>query len=122
MTTTMLNPLARLIADRRTEQRLSYAEIASRGGLPKSTVHKLATTMTWTHPPQAETLDRLARGLGLPPATVRLAAAEAVGLTSHKVRDESLGILFGSIEALTPEQRQQVAALVDAMVRGNATA
>lgn len=116
---TRLNPLAKLIADRRAERRLSYADIAKKGGLPKSTVHKLATTVSWTFPPSTVTLDRLARGLELPSATVRKAASEAVGLTAHVIVDPSLDTLVGSIEMLTEDQRAQVSALVDAMMRGN---
>lgn len=113
------NRLMRLIAQRRDEKRLSYGDIARVGGLPKSTVHKLATTEVWSTAPHPETLDRLARGLGLPPATVRKAASEATGLTRYQeevTADEGVQVLIGSIEALTPEQRAQVAALVDAML------
>lgn len=116
----MTNALMRLIAERRAEQRLSYGEIAVAGGLPKSTVHKLATTEKWTNAPQSETLDRLARGLGLPPSVVRRAAAEAVGLTAVVEDDPATSILIGSIAELTAEQRMQVSALIDAMTRGNA--
>jgi transcriptional regulator with XRE-family HTH domain len=115
----MSNALTRLIAERREEQRLTYGEIARVGGLPKSTVYKLATIEKWTNAPQAETLDRLARGLGLPPSTVRQAAAEAAGLTEVVEDDPAMQILIGSIAELTAEQREQVAALVNAMQRGN---
>lgn len=120
MTETEGNALSRLIAERRAEQRLTYGDIAKLGGLPKSTVHKLATTDKWTNAPQAETLDRLARGLGLPPTVVRQAAAEAVGLTAVVEDDPAMSILIGSIAELTEDQRVQIRALVDAMTRGNA--
>lgn len=116
----VLNPLALLVQRRIEEKGLSYGDVARLGGLPKSTVYKIAHTERWTNPPQIETLDRLARGLGLPPNVVRKAASEAVGLTAVVEEDPSLGILIGSIESLTSDQREQIAALVDAMTRGNA--
>lgn len=115
---TTTNALRHLIETRRAEKRLSYGDIARAGGLPKSTVHKLATTVRWTKAPHPETLDRLALGLGVSASVVRRAAAEASGLTAvHTVEetDEGLRVLIGSIEELTPDQRAQVAALVDAM-------
>ena len=120
MMTTVRNPLSQLIQDRRAELRFSLADVAKRGGLPKSTVHKLATQERMVQAPHPETLDRLARGLDLPPATVRSAASEAAGLTktiTEVETDKGLRVLIGSIEALTPEQRAQVAALVNVMVR-----
>lgn len=114
------NALTRLIAERREALRLSYGDIALAGGLPKSTVHKLATTAKWSNTPHAETLDRLARGLQLPPAVVRRAAAEATGLTAVVEDDPEASILIGSIAELTADQRMQVRALIDAMQRGNA--
>lgn len=114
------NALGRLVMARLEEKGLSYGDVARLGGLPKSTVYKLATTERWTNAPQVETLDRLARGLGLPPNVVRKAASEAVGLTQVVEEDPSLGILIGSIESLTAAEREQIAALVDAMTRGRA--
>jgi transcriptional regulator with XRE-family HTH domain len=115
-----MNPLGLLVQRRLAERGWSYGDVARLGGLPKSTVYKLATTEHWTNAPQVETLDRLARGLGLPSNVVRKAASEAVGLTAVVEEDPALGMLVGSIEALTSEQRAQITALVDAMTRGSA--
>lgn len=117
MTTT--NPLAELIAETMQRRGFTYGDIARKGGLPKSTVHKLARTETWVHSPRSDTLDRLAVGLELAPAVVRRAASEAVGLTRHVEYDAGVGALIGSIEQLSPDQRAQIAALVDAMTRQN---
>lgn len=119
MTTTTLNPLAELISTQIQSRGFTYGDIARRGGIPKSTVHKLARTTHWTTSPRATTLDRLAVGLELPPATVRAAASEAVGLTRHVEKDPETAVIVGSIEALTPEQRAQIGALVAEMTRQN---
>lgn len=112
-----VNPLQRLISDRKEVLRLSYGDIARQGGLPKSTVHKLATTEQWTQAPHPETLDRLALGIRLPASTVRAAAAEAAGLTKVVLdhEDHGLRMLVGSLESLTPDELRQISALVDAM-------
>lgn len=115
---TELNALQRLIQARRDEKGWSYGDIAAQGELPKSTVYKLAT-QPWEGTPRPDTLDKLARGLQLPPAVVRKAASEATGLTAQvtrEVTDEGLDLLIGTIETLTIEQRQQLWALVSAMV------
>jgi hypothetical protein len=119
MTTATLNPLAELIAEQIHTRGFTYGDIARRGGIPKSTVHKLARTEHWTHSPRSTTLDRLAVGLELPPATVRRAASEAVGLTRHVDRDPELGVLIGSIEALNPDQLGAIRALLAEMTRQN---
>jgi transcriptional regulator with XRE-family HTH domain len=117
-----MNPLQRIIEERRAELRLSYGDIAKRGGLSKSRVHQLATREDWVTSPHPELLDRLALGLNLPATVVRAAAAEAAGLTKSVTEvdtDTGLRILIGSIERLTEEQRQQVAALVNAMTQNS---
>lgn len=114
----MENALARLIRTRRDETGWSYGDIARRGGLPKSTVHKLATTAEWSAPPLTATLDRLATGLSVPSSVVREAAAEAAGLTHVEVNETDAGtrIIIGSLGDLTSEQRRQVVALIQAML------
>src|ERR1700759_3060611 len=73
-------PLQRLIADRLREQNWRYADVARQGGLPESAVQALATRPNRARPPRPATLDALARGLEVPLAVVRKAAAESAGL------------------------------------------
>ena len=75
-----INPLQQLIRQRQAERGWSYGEVARRGGLPRSTVYTLATTRNLTRPPRPDTIDALARGLDVPVAAVRAAAAESTGL------------------------------------------
>jgi len=118
------NPLQHLIHRRLRERGWSYGEVARRGGLPRSTVYTLATTRNLARPPRPATLDGLAKGLDLPVAAVRAAAAESTGL--HYYDDEAPAsrghagdpereLLIASIDELTPEDLRHVAALVESL-------
>src|ERR1700754_1209488 len=74
------NPLQRLIQQRLQERKLSYGDVARRGGLPRATVYTLATTRNLVRPPRPATIDALAKGLDVPVSAVRAAAAESAGL------------------------------------------
>jgi transcriptional regulator with XRE-family HTH domain len=114
------NPLQQLISERRRERGWSFADVASRGGMSRSTVYYLATTSPLQRSPSAATLEKLARGLDLPLAIVRRAAAEAVGLhvyvEEERSHDPGLEVLIASVQQLGPEQRQHVAALVRSLL------
>jgi transcriptional regulator with XRE-family HTH domain len=118
-----INPLQRLIRQRLRERNWSYGEVARRGGLHRSTVYTLAVTRNLTRPPRPATIDGLARGLDVPVAVVRAAAAESTGLYYYD--EPALGqpgpggeerdLLIASIDELSPEDRQHVAALVESL-------
>ncbi len=118
-----INPLQQLIRQRLGEQGWSYGEVARRGGLPRSTVYTLATTRNLTRPPRPDTIDALARGLDVPVAAVRAAAAESTGLHYYDQgpagpghpADRERELLIASIDELTPEDRRHVAALVESL-------
>jgi transcriptional regulator with XRE-family HTH domain len=118
-----LNPLQELVHRRMREQGWSYGEVARRGGLPRSTVYTLATTRNLARPPRPATLDGLAKGLGVPVAAVRVAAAESTGLHYYDEvpagrehpGDPERELLIASIDELTPEDRRHVAALVESL-------
>ena len=76
----MANALQQLIRERLDLKGWSYGEVARRGGVPRSTVHHLATTDRVVRMPQSTTLEGLSKGLELPLDTVRRAAAEACGI------------------------------------------
>jgi hypothetical protein len=88
-------------------------------------VYTLATTRNLARPPRPATLNGLAWGLDMPVAVVRSAAAESTGL--HYYDDELGGpdapgdpardLLIASIDELTAEDRQHVAALVESLRR-----
>jgi transcriptional regulator with XRE-family HTH domain len=118
-----INPLQRLIRQRLRERNWSYGEVARRGGLHRSTVYTLAVTRNLVRPPRPATIDGLARGLDVPVAVVRAAAAESTGLYYYD--EPALGqpgpggeerdLLIASIDELSPEDRQHVAALVESL-------
>lgn len=116
------NPLQRLIQQRLREGKLSYGDVARRGGLPRSTVYTLATTRNLVRPPRPATIDALAKGLDVPVSVVRTAAAESTGLhyydeapPGHQPGDQERDLLIASIDELSPEDRRHVAALVESL-------
>ena len=116
------NPLQRLIQQRLREGKLSYGDVARRGGLPRSTVYTLATTRNLVRPPRPATIDALARGLDVPVSVVRAAAAESTGLhyydeapPGHQPGDQERDLLIASIDELSPDDRRHVAALVESL-------
>jgi transcriptional regulator with XRE-family HTH domain len=116
------NPLQRLIQQRLREGKLSYGDVARRGGLPRSTVYTLATTRNLVRPPRPATIDALAKGLDVPVSVVRAAAAESTGLhyydeapPGHQPGDQERDLLIASIDELSPDDRRHVAALVESL-------
>jgi transcriptional regulator with XRE-family HTH domain len=117
------NPLQRLIQQRLRERKLSYGDVARRGGLPRSTVYTLATTRNLVRPPRPATIDGLAKGLDVPVSVVRAAAAESTGLHYYdeappgprESDDQERDLLIASIDELSAEDRRHVAALVESL-------
>jgi len=118
-----INPLQRLIRLRLAERSWSYGDVARRGGLPRSTVYTLASTRNLARPPRPATIDALAKGLDVPVAAVRAAAAESTGLHYYDQApagradpaDRERELLIASIDELSPEDRRHVAALVESL-------
>jgi transcriptional regulator with XRE-family HTH domain len=118
-----INPLQRLIQERLRERGWSYGQVARRGELPRSTVYTLAITRNLARPPRPATIDALAKGLDVPVAAVRAAAAESTGLHYYDgppagrqdPADRERELLIASIDELTPEDRRHVAALVESL-------
>src|SRR6266566_1698566 len=80
MTNPPANALQRLIRARMRELNRSYADVARIGGLPRSTLHHLAThDRPVRRLPNPATLQGLAAGLDLSLEVVRTAAASAGG-------------------------------------------
>ena len=114
-----MNALRELIERRLGERGWSYAEAARRAGLPRSTVHHLATTEVVRRMPQLSTLRALAQGLELPQDLVHDAAAAAAGIQVYRERgqDPDVAVLIASLERLSPEDRRHVTALVESLAR-----
>ncbi|TLQ45694.1 helix-turn-helix domain-containing protein [Streptomyces marianii] len=119
----MANALQELVKIRLEQQGWSYGDVARRGGIPRSTVHHLATAERVTRMPQQATLEGLARGLELPLDSVRRAAAEACGIhlyfeeTPGTPADPEVATLIASVQQLSPADRRHVTALVESLLR-----
>lgn len=113
-----MNPLQQLIRDRMVEQRWSYGDVARRGGLPRSTVHHLATTERLRRPPHPTTMEGLAEGLAMPIDAIRAAAASAAGLTAWQepTGDPDIKVLVAALNQLSSSDRRHVLALVESLL------
>lgn len=120
MLNVLMNTLQQLIRDRMAERNWSYGDIARLGGLPRSTVHNLATMVQLTRPPLPTTLEKLARGLDLPLDTVRAAAANAAGYTiwREEVADPEVDVMVAALSKLSSEDRRHVQALIQSLLNG----
>jgi transcriptional regulator with XRE-family HTH domain len=117
------NALQELIKRRLEQRGWSYGDVARRGGIPRSTVHHLATTRRAAAMPQQATMEGLARGLDMPLDTLRRAAAEACGIHLYHQgpddgpADPEVDMLIASVARLSPADRRHVAALVESLLR-----
>ena len=117
MTNAASNALQELVRERLERQGWSYGDAARRGGIPRSTVHHLATVERLVRMPQPATLEGLARGLELPLDTVRRAAAESCGIHVYEsAPDPDTGALIASLQQLSAQDRRHVAALVESLL------
>ena len=129
----MSNALQRLMRERLDREGWSYGDVARRGGVPRSTVHHLATSERLVRMPQPTTLEGLARGLDLPLDAVRRAAAESCGIhlyaadpataaagagagPSGAPADPEVDVLIASLHKLSMDDRRHVAALVESLL------
>jgi len=120
------NALQQLIRERLDRKGWSYGDVARRGGIPRSTVHHLATTERVVRMPQSGTLEGLSKGLELPLDTVRRAAAEACGIHVYgspdaagqdaATPDPEVDLLIASVQKLSSDDRRHVAALVESLL------
>ncbi|MGX1673479.1 helix-turn-helix domain-containing protein [Streptomyces sp. NPDC055400] len=119
----MANALQELVKSRLEQQGWSYGDVARRGGIPRSTVHHLATVTHVARMPQQATLEGLARGLELPLDSVRRAAAEACGIhlyfedPADTASDPEIATLIASVQRLSEADRRHVTALVESLLR-----
>ncbi|MEV7981469.1 helix-turn-helix transcriptional regulator [Streptomyces sp. NPDC086519] len=126
----MANALQQLIREHLDRKGWSYGDVARRGGIPRSTVHHLATTDRVVRMPQASTLEGLAKGLEIPLEAVRRAAAEACGIHVYDTSpaadpngtagagpaDPEVALLIASVQKLSADDRRHVTALVESLL------
>ncbi|MER5517851.1 helix-turn-helix transcriptional regulator [Streptomyces sp. NPDC002763] len=122
----MANALQQLIREHLDRKGWSYGDVARRGGIPRSTVHHLATAERVVRMPQTTTLEGLAKGLELPLESVRRAAAEACGIhvydtspgagANGAAADPEVALLIASVQKLSADDRRHVTALVESLL------
>lgn len=104
------NHLATLIDTRRKALDLNLSEIARRGGTSRQLVTKWADpAREITQMPSTETMEALAKGLGVPLTVVHEAAANSVGLVRDTYETPELRAVISTTRHLTPAEQQQVA-------------
>jgi transcriptional regulator with XRE-family HTH domain len=116
------NALQQIIKERLDQRGWSYGDVARRGGIPRSTVHHLATAERLVRMPLPASLEGLSKGLELSLDAVRRAAAEACGIhlysesPSPVPQDPDVDMLIASVQQLSAEDRKHVAALVESLL------
>lgn len=108
--------LAALIETIADERGWSGREVARRCGLPYATVQKIMWN-EGTKTPRRETLDALAKGLGVPVTMLLDAAAADTGLRKSEIPDDAdIAITMRAMSELPSERRREIAALARAML------
>ena len=116
------NPLKRLILQRMDELKLTYEEVAVRGGFPShSTVHALVRKVEHKQAPRPETLRRLAKALAVPLDVVSVAAARSAGLRFEEIpttldASANLRIVAVTMSEMSLEQQQELVRMATDMI------
>jgi len=112
--------LGDLIAETRREMRLSLRQVAARSGTPGIGHNRVRDLEkgNFVSPPKRETLQALARGLGLPYSVVKEAATESLGgPTRLDVGDEVTILVAEAAENLSAKQRKEWVRMARALLR-----
>ena len=119
----MANAFQEIIRHRLAQQGWSYGDVARRGGIPRSTVHHLATVERLARMPRQATLEGLAKGLDLPLGVVLRTAAQVCGIhlyvqgSTDAAPDPEVATLIASVQRLSAADRRHVAALVESLLQ-----
>lgn len=118
-----ITPLQRLLLEHMEATSETLADIARRGGLPRQTVQAVLYRPAHSVPLES-TMRKLAKGLGIPVAIVRQAAAQGLaepndnGATVRTLaEDPVLMVLMDEAQELSQEQRQVLVELARALRR-----
>ena len=109
--------LAAYISEIADERGWSGREVARRCELPYATVQKIMWDQG-TKTPRVETLEALAKGLGVPLTMLMDAAAADTGLRPMTAPDDAdIAITMRAMSELPPQRRHEIAALARAMLQ-----
>lgn len=107
--------LAELIRQHQDRTNESYSVIARRAGLSKAKVGQLAHT-SQTHMPRADTIEKLAAGLGLPLRNVQQAAMASAGITPAGYDSEQrVDLLAAQLRELSPADLETAAIVIQSL-------
>lgn len=96
------------------DMKLTYTEVARRAGIPRATVHAIATREQVRQRPKPETLDAIAGALELPPELLREAAIEAAGYgfeVAEVVEDDRLRAFVATVRQLDDRDRETLSVI-----------
>jgi transcriptional regulator with XRE-family HTH domain len=112
-----VNRFQRLVKHRADERGWSLNHVATRGGLPRSTLYRLMAQDEFKQLPSEDTLAALARGLDLPRRMLDDAAAESIGIRIYDepVSDPDTKVVIATMEKLTPARRRAIRKMIEAM-------
>jgi DNA-binding Xre family transcriptional regulator len=91
----------------RLEHDLSSRELASRANMPQKTVHSVCNQ---THVPRLDTVEALCKTMFIQPQAI-----VTPSLPMNMLMSRRIGKLINSYKTLTPEQRDQVEALMETL-------
>jgi transcriptional regulator with XRE-family HTH domain len=107
-----LSDLIRSHQDRTGE---SYATIARRAELSKAKIGQLANT-TQNHMPRVDTLERLAKGIGVPLRVIQQAAMASAGITPEDYSGEQrLDLVVAALRDLSNDDLETVFAVIQSL-------
>lgn len=108
-----MNALQQLVADYLADNPdESYASIARRGGMSRSTVYAIAKRPTHRQTPHPDTITALAKGLQMPESRVRSAAGMAAGFTgsvTSAIKTERGRLIAEALDELDDERLESLA-------------
>jgi transcriptional regulator with XRE-family HTH domain len=118
-----VNRFQRLVEQRLDERDWTLNQVASRGGLNRSTVYRLMGS-EWKRMPSAATLDGLSKGLELPLQLLKDTAAESVGIRVYDepASDPDTRVVIATMERLSPAERRRLRKMVESMFDDSADA
>jgi transcriptional regulator with XRE-family HTH domain len=111
----MMNELAKFIRETAADNGWSLRQVARRSDLPAATVQKVVSADVM---PRIDTLEALARGLGVPKTQLLELAAKSSGYTRQKITTDDISVVAAALNDLSPKQVAQVRSLVQSMLNG----
>jgi len=109
-----MSEVAELIRARLDEKGWSVRELARRADIPQATVHKIVSGQAVQ--PRMETLECIARPLGISSKSLLAAAASDAGYVTTTQDADGLNLLIAGLRELPPSRQREIAALIEAML------